>query len=148
DHLEELLPIRKQGGLFPLASVSTALILGRLIGIERISHFEDIENETLLKCFFCWDKLHFNKVSFSISSNCEILSIPITRLRMSAVETQTLLKCFFGWDKLPDYTTYYNDLQRFEKVEDVEALKETNERLTERVLSKQNRVILDFDSSV
>src|SRR5699024_11936539 len=56
--------------------------------------------------------------------------------------------CFFGWDKLPDYTTYYNDLQRFEKVEDVEALKETNERLTERVLSKQNRVILDFDSSV
>src|SRR5699024_8812658 len=105
DHLEELLPIRKQGGLFPLASVSTALIRVRLIAIERICHSEYIENKTMLKCFF-------------------------------------------GWDKLPDYTTYYNDLQRFEKVEDVEALKETNERLTERVLSKQNRVILDFDSSV
>lgn len=79
--------------------------MGRLLGIERISHFEDIENETLLKRYF-------------------------------------------GWDKLPDYTTYYNDLQRFEKVEDVEGLKETNERLTERILSKQERVILDFDSSV
>src|SRR5699024_10300111 len=97
DHLEELLPIRKRGGLFLLASVSTALMLGRLVGIERISRFEVIENDTLLKCFF-------------------------------------------GWDKLPDYTTYYDDLQLFEKVEDVEALKETIERLTERVLSKQNRV--------
>src|SRR5699024_8539133 len=103
--LEGLLPIRKQGGLFPLASVSTALTLGRLIGVERISHFEDIENET-------W------------------------------------LKCFFGWDKLPDYTNYYDDLQLFENVEDVDALRETHGRLTERVLSKQSRVILDFDSSV
>src|SRR5690625_2352545 len=105
DHLEEHLSVSKQGGIFPLTEVSTALILGRLLGMERISHFEDIENEILLKRYF-------------------------------------------GWRKLPDYTTYYNDLQRFKKIEDVEDLKETNEMLTERVLSKQDRVILDFDSSV
>src|SRR5690625_227708 len=105
NHLENHLSVNKQGGTFPLSAVATALILGRLLGMERISHFEDIENETLLKCHF-------------------------------------------GWGKLPDYTTYYNDLQRFKKVEDVEGLKETNELLTSRTLSKQNRVILDFDSSV
>src|SRR5690625_2142674 len=101
NHLEEHLSVSKQGGKFPLATVSTILILGRLLGMERISHFEDIENETLLKRYF-------------------------------------------GCSKLPDYTTYYNDLQRFEKMEDMEGLSETNKLLTERVLSKQNRVILDF----
>lgn len=39
-------------------------------------------------------------------------------------------------------------MQRFENIEDSEGLKLTNEQLTERILSKQNRVILDFDSSV
>ncbi|MEI3612725.1 hypothetical protein [Pseudogracilibacillus sp. SO30301A] len=58
------------------------------------------------------------------------------------------MKRFFKWEKLPDNTTYYNDLQRFETAEDVHGLKETNEELTKRVLSEQNRVILDFDSSV
>ncbi|MEI3611545.1 hypothetical protein [Pseudogracilibacillus sp. SO30301A] len=43
---------------------------------------------------------------------------------------------------MPDYTTYYNDLQRFETAEDVHGLKETNEELTKRVLSEQDRVIL------
>src|SRR5699024_6368558 len=105
DDLEEHLLVSKQGGTFPLNEVATALIIGRLLGIERISHFEEIEEETLLKRFF-------------------------------------------KWDKLPDYTTYYNDLQRFENLEDVEGLKETNEELTERILSKQDHVILDFDSSV
>lgn len=105
NHLKDHLSVRKQGGKFPLHQVALALIIGRLLGIERISHFEDIEDETLLKRFF-------------------------------------------NWDKLPDYTTYYNDLQRFETAESVEGLKETNEVLTARVLSEQNRVLLDFDSSV
>lgn len=69
-------------------------------------------------------------------------------LHFEGIENETLLKRYFGWTTLPDYTTYYNDLQRFEKVEDVEGLKETNQRLTERVLSKQDRLFLDFDSSV
>jgi len=67
--------------------------------------------------------------------------------RISHFENETLLKCFFGWAKLPDYTTNYNDLKRFEKVEDTEGLKETNEMLTERFFSHQDRVILDLDSS-
>src|SRR5699024_6355160 len=54
NHLEDYLSVSKQGGTFPLATVATALILGRLLGIERISHFEDIEEETLLKRFFGW----------------------------------------------------------------------------------------------
>lgn len=105
NHLETHLSVKKQGGIFSFASVMTTLILGRLLGLERVSHFEDIEQETLLKRYF-------------------------------------------KWEKLPDYTTYYHDLQRFHTVEDVEGLKQTNEKLTERVLAKQNRVILDFDSSV
>lgn len=105
DHLEDHLSVSKQGGTFALPDVLTTLILGRILGIERIYHFEDIEEETLLKRYF-------------------------------------------KWEKLPDYTTYYNDLQRFETAEDVEGLKETNKELTKRVLSEQSRVILDFDSSV
>ena len=105
EHLEDNLSVRKQGGIFPLSTVFTAMIIGRLLGIERISHFEDIENETLLKRFF-------------------------------------------EWVKLPDYTTYYNDLQRFKDAEAIKGLSETNKLLIERILSKQNRVILDFDSSV
>lgn len=105
DHLKDNLTVCKQGGKYPLHEVATALALGRVMGIERIYHFEDLEQETLLKRFF-------------------------------------------EWDKLPDYTTYYNDLQRFKTAEDVEGLKETNEELTKRVLSNQERVIVDFDSSV
>src|SRR5690625_6511452 len=103
--LRKNLSVQKRGGKFPLADVATALIIGRLLGIERVYHFEGIENETLLKRFF-------------------------------------------GWDKLPDYTTYYNDLQRFENEKDIDGLQMTNEQLAKRILSKQNRVILDFDSSV
>ncbi|MDC3413186.1 hypothetical protein [Terrihalobacillus insolitus] len=81
--LEEHLTVEKQGGLFSLPKVAQAIILGRILGIERISHFEDLENETMLKRFF-------------------------------------------QWDKLPDHTTFYNDLQRFEKDEDLVGFKETN----------------------
>src|SRR5690625_3071203 len=105
DYLEEFLSIRKHGGDFRLSEVATAMIIGRLLGMERISHFEELENEILLKRYF-------------------------------------------GWQKLPDYTTYYHDLQRFKKEEDIEGFRTTNQRLTERVLSKQKHVILDFDSSV
>ena len=38
-----------QCGKFPLADVATALIIECLHEIERIDHFEDIENEVLLK---------------------------------------------------------------------------------------------------
>ncbi|MDC3418755.1 IS1380 family transposase [Aquibacillus salsiterrae] len=55
--LEASLSLKKQNGTFPLSDVSLALILGRLLGLERISHFEDIEEETLLKRFFKWGKL-------------------------------------------------------------------------------------------
>ncbi|MFD1068304.1 transposase [Oceanobacillus locisalsi] len=103
--LDDRLTIGKQGGIFALPNVALILILGRILGIERISHFEDVENEIMLKRFF-------------------------------------------KWDKLPDYTTYYNDLNRFEKQEDIEGLAETNKELTKRILSQQDRVILDFDSSV
>src|SRR5690625_7482025 len=103
--LRKNLSVQKRGGKFPLADVATALIIGRLLGIERIYHFEDIENEVLLKRFF-------------------------------------------GWDKLPDYTTYYNDLQRFQNDKDIGGLHATDEQLTKRILSKQNRVILDFDSTM
>jgi hypothetical protein len=103
--LEEFLSVRKSGGIYPLAQVSLVLILGRLLGKERISHLEDIEDEILLKRFF-------------------------------------------GWRKLPDYTTYYNDLKRFQQTEDLIGFKETNKKLTHRILANQKRVILDFDSSV
>ena len=56
-YLDEHLLVRKQGGTYPLSQVSIALILGRLLGKERISHFEDIEEETMLKRFFGWKKL-------------------------------------------------------------------------------------------
>ena len=103
--LEASLTLKKQNGTFPLSDVSLALILGRLLGLERISHFEDIEEETMLKRFF-------------------------------------------KWSKLPDYTTYYNDLKRFKTKEDLEGLEDTNRALTPRALSNQDRVILDFDSTV
>ncbi|MFZ3591938.1 transposase, partial [Bacillus sp. DJP31] len=103
--LEELLSVRKSGGIYPLSQVSLALILGRLLGKERISHLEDIEDEIMLKRFF-------------------------------------------GWRKLPDYTTYYNELKRFQQKEDLIGFSETNQVLTQRILANQERVILDFDSSV
>ena len=94
DYLGELLSIRKQDGDFRLSEVATVIIIGCLLGMERISHFEDLENEILLKRYF-------------------------------------------GWQKLPDYTTYYHDLQRFKKEEDIEGFRTTNQWLTEqRVLSK------------
>ena len=103
--LRKNLSVQKRGGKFPLADVATTLIIGRLLGIDRIYHFEDIENEILLKRFF-------------------------------------------GWDKLPDYTTYYNDLQRFTSAKDSLGLMKSNKQFTKRILSKQKRFILDFDSSV
>ena len=105
DLLEKHITVSKQGGTYPLPEVATALILGRILGIERIHHFEEIEEETLLKRFF-------------------------------------------QWEKLPDYTTYYKDLQRFETAQDIEGFKEVNEELTKRILLDQSHVILDFDSSV
>ncbi|MEI3612726.1 hypothetical protein [Pseudogracilibacillus sp. SO30301A] len=39
DHLEDYLNVSKQGGIFPLPEVAIALILGRVLGIERIYHF-------------------------------------------------------------------------------------------------------------
>src|SRR5690625_5070267 len=103
--LRKNLSVQKRGGKFPLAVVDTTLIIGRLLGIDRIYHFEYIENEILLNRFF-------------------------------------------GWDKLPDYTTYYNDLQRFTSAKDSLGLMKSNKQFTKRILSKQKRFILDFDSSV
>ncbi|MFZ3590176.1 hypothetical protein ACOI1C_13075 [Bacillus sp. DJP31] len=64
------------------------------------------------------------------------------------IEDEIMLKRFFGWRKLPDYTTYYNDLKRFQQKEDLIGFSETNQVLTQRILANQERVILDFDSSV
>ncbi|MEI3614394.1 hypothetical protein [Pseudogracilibacillus sp. SO30301A] len=52
DHLEDYLNVSKQGGIFPLPEAATALIIGRVLGIERIYHFEEVEQKTLLKRFF------------------------------------------------------------------------------------------------
>src|SRR5690625_188194 len=105
EHLKKNITVSKQGETYSLPEVMTALVLGRLFGIERVYHFEDLEHEALLKRFF-------------------------------------------HWNKLPDYTTYYHDLQRFQNDKDIEGLQATNEQLIKRILSKQKRVILDFDSSV
>src|SRR5690625_2049137 len=55
--LRQNLSVQKRGGIFALADVATTLIIGWLLGIDRTYHFEDIENEILLKRFFGWDKL-------------------------------------------------------------------------------------------
>src|SRR5690625_7479917 len=55
--LRRNLSVQKRGGKLPLADVATELLIGRLLGIERNYHFEDIENKVLLKRYFRWDKL-------------------------------------------------------------------------------------------
>ncbi|MFD1451448.1 hypothetical protein [Oceanobacillus sojae] len=58
--LDDRLTAGTQGGIFSLPNVALILILGRILGIERIFHFEGIENEIMLN-------VSFNGINFLIT---------------------------------------------------------------------------------
>src|SRR5699024_12260879 len=49
DHLKKNITVSKQGEMYSLPEVMSALILGRLFGIERVYNFEYMESEVQLK---------------------------------------------------------------------------------------------------
>lgn len=93
--------------IYTLPQVCVTQVIGRLLGKERIAHFEEIEQ----------DKFLAKEIGLSV-------------------------------DKLPDTTTLYNDLDRFDTKEKIEMLKQVNDQTNARRLQNQKTVVLDFDSSV
>jgi hypothetical protein len=92
---------------YDLPQICVTQIVGRLLGKDRISHFEEIEKDKFLA-----RELNFKK------------------------------------GKLPDTTTLYKDLDRFDSTNKIEMLKTVNDQVNNRQMNTQKTVILDFDSSV
>jgi hypothetical protein len=92
---------------YTLPQICVTQVTGRLLGKERIAHFEEMEQ----------DKFLAKEIGLSV-------------------------------DKLPDTTTLYNDLDRFDTKEKIDMLKHVNDQINTRRLQDQHTVILDFDSSV
>ncbi|HHT28252.1 MAG TPA: IS1380 family transposase [Firmicutes bacterium] len=93
------------GALYSLSTDLEALIVSYALGIERISHIEDIEADPLL-----------------------------------------CLK--LGQTKLPDTTTLYRSLDRFDTEEHIKQLADVNTHLLEHLLQGRKSVILDIDTTV
>lgn len=65
---------------------------------------------------------------------------------LTGVENDPLLSLKAGWSKLPDYTTFYYDLHRFDTQEKVRSLLKVLSKLAERTMDTS--YILDIDSTV
>mgnify|MGYP005845434683 FL=1 len=65
---------------------------------------------------------------------------------LAGLEDDPLLRIKMGWDKLPDYTTYYHDIHRFDTREKVDSLRPALAAVAGRTMDKH--CILDFDSTV
>ncbi|MCL6614664.1 MAG: transposase, partial [Firmicutes bacterium] len=65
---------------------------------------------------------------------------------LAGVEDDPLLGIKMGWDKLPDYTTYYHDIHRFDTLEKVDLLRPVLAAVAGRTMRAS--CILDFDSTV
>lgn len=93
--------------IYTLPEVCVTQVIGRLLGKKRISHFEEMEQDTFLA----------KEIGLFVN-------------------------------KLPDTTTLYNDLERFDTKEKIEMLKQVNDQINMRGIQGQKSAILDFDSSV
>ena len=65
---------------------------------------------------------------------------------LTGLEDDPLLQLKMGWDKLPDHTTFYHDLHRFDSPGKVDSLRPVLAAAAKRVLDTPR--ILDFDSTV
>lgn len=65
---------------------------------------------------------------------------------LSRCEQDPLLRLKTGWTKLPDYTTYYRDLGRFDSRESLESLRPVLGFMAGKVLD--GKCIIDVDSTV
>jgi hypothetical protein len=64
------------------------------------------------------------------------------------LETEPLLCAQHGVDRLPDLKTLYRDLRRFEDPELLDSLQGVLREITIDALADQNRIVLEFDSTV
>lgn len=64
------------------------------------------------------------------------------------LETEPLLCAQHGVDRLPDLKTLYRDLRRFEAPESLEALQEVDRDIVVEALARQDRLVLEFDSTI
>lgn len=64
----------------------------------------------------------------------------------TGLEDDPLLAVKTGWVKMPDYTTFYHDIHRFDTTDKVDSLRPVLAALARRTMDK--RCILDFDSTV
>lgn len=64
------------------------------------------------------------------------------------LETEPLLCAQHGVDRLPDLKTLYRDLRRFEDRNLLRSLHDIGEEVVVEALAKQDRVVLEFDSTV
>jgi hypothetical protein len=100
---DQLTISKKPNAIYPLADTMTTYVLSNTLGLGRIFHMEQLENDPLL-----------------------------------------LAKT--GLPKLPDYTLYYDELDRFQNESDIKPLHKVLAKLAEKSITSS--CILDFDSTV
>jgi hypothetical protein len=64
------------------------------------------------------------------------------------LETEPLLCAQHGVDRLPDLKTLYRDLRRFEDPDLLSSLHELGQEIVVEALAKQDRVVVEFDTTV
>jgi len=64
---------------------------------------------------------------------------------LAGIEDDPLFLRKSGWTKLPDYTTFYNDLNRFDEAAKIEPLRVVLTAVAKR--TQRKKCILDFDST-
>jgi len=93
-----------------------------------------------------WAEWRLDRV---LSGLLDLSFVGLSRLyHYSELECEPLLCALYRVERLPDLTTLYRDLRRFEAPELARQLTETLQGVVGRGLARQRRVVLDIDSMV